>query len=159
MRRGSHGCACLDASPTTASARKLNNLAEVADLAHEVVQEVQRERIVGLAVDDARVRAAEARAGQAGAALHAAPTGLAQRAAALDDAKAEPTRGSGPPTNATAWPTSRCVADQEDRTTALGPRLRLGLPRDLCRAPSCWPCDGVVWAVSLPCSGPLTRGR
>ena len=30
MRRGSHGCACLDASPTTASARKLNNLAEVA---------------------------------------------------------------------------------------------------------------------------------
>jgi len=56
MRRGSHGCACLDASPTTASARKLNNLAEVADLAHEVVQEARRERIVGLAVDDARVR-------------------------------------------------------------------------------------------------------
>ena len=107
----------------------------MADLAQEVVQEVQRERIVGLAVDDARVRAAEARAGQAGAALHAAPTGLAQRAAALDDAKAEPTRGSGPPTNATAWPTSRCVADQEDRTTALGPRLRLGLaPRPVPRA-------------------------
>jgi hypothetical protein len=54
------------ASPTTASAKKLNNRAEVADLAHEVVQEVQRARIVGLAVDDARVRAAEARAGGRG---------------------------------------------------------------------------------------------
>ena len=65
--------------------------------------------------------AAEARAGQAGAALHAAQAGLALRAAALDDAQAEPTRGSGPPTsdhladagtrpptNATARPTSRC---------------------------------------------------
>src|SRR4030095_5276017 len=31
----------------------------VADLAQEVVQEAQRERIAGLAVDDARVRAAE----------------------------------------------------------------------------------------------------
>jgi hypothetical protein len=51
------------------------------------------------------------------------------------------------------------VADQEDRTTAPGPRLRLGLPRDLCRAASCWPCDRVVWAASLPCIGPLTHGR
>jgi hypothetical protein len=31
----------------------------VADLAHEVVQEAQRERIAGLAVDDARERAAD----------------------------------------------------------------------------------------------------
>jgi hypothetical protein len=31
------------------------------------------------------------------------------------------------------------VADQEDRTTAPRPRLRLGLPRDLCRAASCSP--------------------
>jgi hypothetical protein len=45
------------------------------------------------------------------------------------------------------------VADQEDRTTAPGPRLRLGLPRDLCRAPSCWPCDRVVWAASYPAAG------
>jgi hypothetical protein len=49
----------------------------VADLAQEVVQEAQRERIAGLAVDDARVRAAEARAGQAEAALHTAQIGLA----------------------------------------------------------------------------------
>jgi hypothetical protein len=32
----------------------------VADLAQEVVQEAQRERIAGLAVDDARERAARA---------------------------------------------------------------------------------------------------
>jgi hypothetical protein len=51
---------------------KLTNLAEGGRLAQEVVQEAQRERIAGLAVDDARVRAAEARAGQAEAALHAA---------------------------------------------------------------------------------------
>ena len=36
----------------------------MADLAQAVVQEAQRERIAGLAVDDARVRAAEARAGR-----------------------------------------------------------------------------------------------
>jgi hypothetical protein len=51
----------FDASPTTASARKLNNLAEGADLAQEVVQEAQRERIAGLAVDDARERADDER--------------------------------------------------------------------------------------------------
>jgi hypothetical protein len=33
----------------------------VADLAQEVVQEAQRERIAGLAVDDARERAADER--------------------------------------------------------------------------------------------------
>jgi len=57
---------------------------KVADLAQEVVQEAQRERIAALAVDDARVRAAEARAQQAEQALQAARTGLARRAAALD---------------------------------------------------------------------------
>jgi ANTAR domain/GAF domain len=59
----------------------------VADLAQEVVQEAQRERIAGLAIDDARVRAAEARAQQAEAALQAAQTGLARRTAALDRAQ------------------------------------------------------------------------
>src|SRR5512132_3726744 len=38
---------------------------KVADLAQEVVQEAQRERIAALAVDDARVRAAETRARKA----------------------------------------------------------------------------------------------
>jgi GAF domain-containing protein len=61
-----------------ASSRKL------ADLAHEVVQEAQRERIAALAVDDARVRAAEARAREA---QQAAQTGLARRTAALDRAQ------------------------------------------------------------------------
>jgi signal transduction protein with GAF and PtsI domain len=57
---------------------------KVADLAQEVVQDAQRERIAALAVDDARVRAAEARAREAEQALGAAQTGLARRTAALD---------------------------------------------------------------------------
>jgi hypothetical protein len=60
---------------------------KLADLAQEVVQVAQRERIAALAVDDARVRAAEARAREAEQALQAAQTGLAQRTAALDRAQ------------------------------------------------------------------------
>jgi hypothetical protein len=56
----------------------------LADLAQEVVQAAQRERVAALAVDDARVRAAEARAREAEQALQAARTGLARRAAVLD---------------------------------------------------------------------------
>jgi len=59
----------------------------LADLAREVVQEAQRERVAALAVDDARVRAAAARAEQAEAALGAAQMGLARRTAALDRAQ------------------------------------------------------------------------
>jgi sugar-specific transcriptional regulator TrmB len=59
----------------------------VADLAQEVVQEAQRERITALAVHDARVRAAEARARAAEQALRAVQTGLARRTAALDRAQ------------------------------------------------------------------------
>jgi len=57
---------------------------KLADLAQEVVQEAQRERIAALAVDDARVRAAEVRAREAEQVLQAAQTGLARRSAALD---------------------------------------------------------------------------
>ena len=60
---------------------------KLADLAQEVVQEAQRERVAALAVDDARVRAAEARAREAEQALQAAQTGLARRTAALDRAQ------------------------------------------------------------------------
>jgi signal transduction protein with GAF and PtsI domain len=60
---------------------------KVVDLAREVVQEAQRERVAALAVDDARVRAAEARAREAEQALVAAQTGLARRTAALDRAQ------------------------------------------------------------------------
>jgi GAF domain-containing protein len=49
-----------------ASSRKL------ADLAHEVVQDAQRERLAALALDDVRVREAEARAQAAEQALRAA---------------------------------------------------------------------------------------
>ena len=65
-------------------ARARSSSRKLADLAQEVVQEAQRERIAALAVDDARVRAAEARAREAEQALQAAQTGLAQRTAALD---------------------------------------------------------------------------
>jgi signal transduction protein with GAF and PtsI domain len=57
---------------------------KLADLAQGVVQAAQRERVAALAVDDARVRAAEARAREAEQALQAAQTGLARRTAALD---------------------------------------------------------------------------
>jgi hypothetical protein len=60
---------------------------KLVDLAKEVVQAAQRERIAAKAVDDARVRAAEARAREAEQALQAAQTGLAQRTAALDRAQ------------------------------------------------------------------------
>jgi GAF domain-containing protein len=60
---------------------------KLADLAQEVVQAAQRERVAAKAVDDARVRAAEARAREAEQALQAAQTGLARRAAALDRAQ------------------------------------------------------------------------
>jgi signal transduction protein with GAF and PtsI domain len=67
---------------------------KLADLAQEVVQEAQRERIAALAIDDARVRAAETRARKAEArareaeqTLQAGQTGLARRAAALDRAR------------------------------------------------------------------------
>jgi hypothetical protein len=59
----------------------------LADLAQEVVQEAQREGIAALAVDDARVRAAEARAREAEQALQAVHSGLARRTAALDRAQ------------------------------------------------------------------------
>ena len=68
-------------SQARSSSRKL------ADLAEEIVQAAQRERVAALAVDDARVRAAEGRARAAEQALSAAQTGLARRTAALDRAQ------------------------------------------------------------------------
>jgi GAF domain-containing protein len=63
-----------------ASSRKL------AELAREVVQDAQRERLAALALDDVRVREAEARAQAAEQALQTAQTDLARRRAALDQA-------------------------------------------------------------------------
>jgi chromosome segregation ATPase len=57
---------------------------KLAEVAQEVVQEVQRERVAAKALDDGRVRAAEARAREAEQALQAAQTGLARRTAAQD---------------------------------------------------------------------------
>ena len=57
---------------------------KLADVAQEVIQEVQRARVAAKALGDARVRAAEVRAGEAEQALHAAETGLARRSAAQD---------------------------------------------------------------------------
>ena len=64
-----------------ASSRRL------AELAREVVQDAQRERLAALALDDVRVREAEARAQAAEQALQAAQADLAQRRAALDQAQ------------------------------------------------------------------------
>jgi hypothetical protein len=60
---------------------------KLAEVAQEAVQQVQQERVAAKAIDDARVRAAEARAREAEQALQAAQTGLAQRTAALDGAQ------------------------------------------------------------------------
>jgi GAF domain-containing protein len=64
-----------------ASSRRL------AELAREVVQEAQRERLAALALDDARVREAEVRAQAAEQALEAAKADLARRRTALDQAQ------------------------------------------------------------------------
>jgi putative methionine-R-sulfoxide reductase with GAF domain len=64
-----------------ASSRKLT------ELAREVVQDAQRERLAALALDDLRVQEAEARAEAAEQALQAAQVDLAQRRAALDQAQ------------------------------------------------------------------------
>jgi hypothetical protein len=68
-------------------ARARSSQRRVADLAQEVVQNAQRERIAALALSDTRVRAAEARARQAEAALGDAQMVLARRTAALDRAQ------------------------------------------------------------------------
>jgi putative methionine-R-sulfoxide reductase with GAF domain len=59
----------------------------LAELAREVVQDAQRERLAALALDDVRIREAEARAQAAEYALQAAQADLAQRRAALDQAQ------------------------------------------------------------------------
>jgi ANTAR domain-containing protein/GAF domain-containing protein len=76
-----------DAAFQQLRARARSSSRKLADLAQEVIQAAQRERIAAKAVDDARVRAAEARAREAEQALQAAQTGLAQRTAALDRAQ------------------------------------------------------------------------
>jgi ANTAR domain/GAF domain len=60
---------------------------KLAELAREVVQDAQRERLAALALDDLRVREAETRAQAAEQALQAAQADLAQRRAALDQAQ------------------------------------------------------------------------
>jgi GAF domain-containing protein len=64
-----------------ASSRKL------AEVAREVVQDAQRQRLAAVALDDVRVREAEARAQAAEQALQVAQADLAQRRAALDQAQ------------------------------------------------------------------------
>ena len=76
-----------DAAFQRLRARARSSSRKLADLAQEVVQAAQRERVAALAVDDARVRAAEGRARAAEQALQAAQIGLARRAAALDRAQ------------------------------------------------------------------------
>ena len=62
--------------------RARSSSGKLAEVAQGVIQEVQRERVAAKALDDARVRAAEARAREAEQALQAAQTGLVMRTAA-----------------------------------------------------------------------------
>jgi ANTAR domain-containing protein/GAF domain-containing protein len=59
----------------------------LAELARDIVQDAQRERLAALALDDLRIREAEARAQAAEHALEAAQADLTQRRAALDHAQ------------------------------------------------------------------------
>jgi ANTAR domain/GAF domain len=77
----------LDAAFQQLRGRARSSSRKLAEVAQEVVQEVQRARVAAKALDDARVQAAEARAREAEQALQAAQTGLAQRTAALDRAQ------------------------------------------------------------------------
>ena len=76
-----------DAAFQQLRARARSSKRKLADLAQEVVQDAQRERIAAVAVHDARVQAAEARAQAAEQALRAAQTGFSRRTAALDRAQ------------------------------------------------------------------------
>jgi uncharacterized protein (DUF3084 family) len=60
---------------------------KLAEVAREVVQDAQRQRLAAQALDDTRVRAAEARAVAAEHTLAAARAELARRRAALDQAQ------------------------------------------------------------------------
>jgi hypothetical protein len=80
-----------------ASSRKL------AEVAREVVQDAQRERLAAMALDDVRVREAEARAHAAEQALEAAQADLVQRRVALDKAQVDADERDR-------------VADERDRT-------------------------------------------
>jgi hypothetical protein len=112
--------------------------------------------------------------GAGGAALHAARPGWPCARRPLTTPRQSRHMGAG---RRRAQPPRRCpgpgrrrtrprgrqagvLADQEDRTTAPGPRLRLGLPsRPVPRTALQPERDRVVWAASLPCSGPLTHGQ
>jgi sulfite oxidase len=68
-------------------ARARSSSRKLAEVAQEVVQGAQRQRLGALALDDARVREAEGRARAAEQALEAAQADLAQRRAVLDQAQ------------------------------------------------------------------------
>jgi len=83
MVAATHGVT-LDQAFQQLRGRARSSSRKLAEVAQEVVQQVQHERIAAKAVDDARVRAAEARAREAEQALQAAQTGMARRTAAQD---------------------------------------------------------------------------
>ena len=114
-------------SPDTAfqqlRARARSSKRKLADLAQEVVQDAQRERIAAVAIHDARVRAAEARAQAAEQALQAAQTGLARRSVTLDRAqdtadareRAADERDDVADERDDVADERNCIADQRDR--------------------------------------------
>src|SRR5829696_1772837 len=102
-------------------------------VAQELVQDVQRERVAAKALDDARVRAAEARAREAEQALQAAQTGLARRTAALTETKMSWPRASEPLTSATTSPMS---GTGPLMTATISPTLASGPPMNATGSPT-----------------------
>jgi ANTAR domain len=68
-------------------ARARSSSRKLAEVAQEVVQDAQRQRLAALALDDARVREAQGRAQAAEQALAAAQADLTQRRTVLDQAR------------------------------------------------------------------------
>jgi ANTAR domain/GAF domain len=68
-------------------ARARSSSRKLAEVAQEVVQDAQRQRLAALALDDARIQQAEARAQAAEQALEAAQADLTRRRAALNHAE------------------------------------------------------------------------
>jgi hypothetical protein len=124
----------------------------LVEVAQEVVQDAQRARVAAKALDDVRVRAAEARAREAEQALQEAQTGLARRTAAQDqtqdvldtreraadqrDHLADERDHAADDRNHVADARERAadvrdrVADQRDRTADKGDRDRVADQRD-----------------------------
>ena len=126
---------------------------KLADVAQEVIREVQRARVAAKALDDARVRAAEARAREAEQDLQAAKTGLARRTAAQDRTQDDLAARERPPTSESSSPrnaTGPLMTVTMSPTPVSGPRT--------CATGSPTNATGPPTSATSPPPTPSSRG-